>query len=313
MGPDAVELDVGGSHLGDIMTENAGIGRRAVLRGAAWSVPVLAAAVAVPAYAASGCADFSVSGAGFVATGSNYTATFGVNKAGVAQPLTGLSLVITLVPKAGGPSITVPAQTTSGTTITRTNLANGNVQLEITGATGTTVSFGGSFTGGYTGSAVWTKGACQISKGIDFGAPIAPFSGMNATLNAGTHTSAYLAGTASFTPPAGVAAVTNATLTFSVQQKPNKHVLIGSGPTAATVVSGAGWSFTSASSSGDTVTYVFTYTGSTSAGSTSSLSFRLNGSGSIGNGDFPITIGGTRSLSGTQFVTVTPTVTTANW
>ncbi len=156
------------------MTENAGIGRRAVLRGAAWSVPVLAAAVAVPAYAASGCADFSVGGAGFVATGSNYTATFGVNKAGSAQPLTGWSLVITLVPKAGGPSITVPAQTTSGTTITRTNLANGNVQLEITGATGTTVSFGGSFTGGYTGSAVWTKGACQISKGIDFGAPIVP-------------------------------------------------------------------------------------------------------------------------------------------
>ncbi|SFR77370.1 hypothetical protein SAMN04488591_3510 [Microbacterium azadirachtae] len=156
------------------MTENAGIGRRAVIRGAAWSVPVLAAAVAVPAYAASGCADFSVGGSGFVATGSNYTATFGVNKAGVAQPLTGWSLVITVVPKAGGPSITVPAQTTSGTTITRTNLANGNVQLEITGATGTTVSFGGSFTGGYTGSAVWTKGACQISKGIDFGAPIAP-------------------------------------------------------------------------------------------------------------------------------------------
>jgi hypothetical protein len=309
-----VDIDVATRHLGDIMNENSGIRRRTLLKGAAWSVPVVAAAVAVPAYAASACTDYSVGGLGFVTNGSAYTATYGVQAGAGSQSLAGWSLVITLVPKAGGPSLTVPAQTTSGTTITRTNLPNGNVQLQITGATGTSVSFGGSFTGGYTGSAVWTKGACSISKGIDFGAPIPPFSGMVATLNTGSHTSGYLAGTATFTPPVGVATVTNATLTFTVQQKPGKHVL-STGTAAATVVSGTGWSFTSASLSGDTMTYVFAYAGSTAAGSASTLNFRLNGStsSSIGNGDLPITIGGSRSLSGTQFVTVTPTVTTATW
>ncbi|MFD6700642.1 MULTISPECIES: hypothetical protein [unclassified Microbacterium] len=300
--------------MGETLGKNAtGLHRRTVLKGAAWSVPVVAAAVAVPAYAASACTDYTVGGLGFVPNGSSYTATYGVQSAAGPQSLAGWSLVITLVPKAGGPSIIVPAQTTSGTTITRTDLPNGSVQLQISGATGTSVSFGGTFTGGYTGSAAWTKAACSINKGIDFGAAIPPFTGMSATLNATGRTGAYLSGSATFTPPTGVAAVTNATLAFTVQQKQNKHVLIGSGTTAATVFSGSGWSFTSATSSGDNITYVFTYAGSVAAGATSTLSFRLNSSSSIGNGDLPISIGATRTLSGTQFVTVTPNVTTGTW
>ena len=39
------------------MNENSGIKRRTLLKGAAWSVPVVAAAVATPFAAASGCTD----------------------------------------------------------------------------------------------------------------------------------------------------------------------------------------------------------------------------------------------------------------
>ncbi|MGN7861699.1 hypothetical protein ACTJI8_14055 [Microbacterium sp. 22303] len=289
-----------------------GLHRRTVLKGAAWSVPVVAAAVAVPAYAASGCADYSVGGTGFVVSGSNYTATYGVAKTAGAQPLSGWSLVITLVPKAGAPSITVPATTTSGTPIARTTDGSGNTVLTINGAPGTSLSFSGSFTGGYTGSAVWTKGSCAINRGIDFGANLPPFTGMNATLNAGSVGSGnpgYLAGTATFTPPAGVAPVTHATLTFTVDQKKNQHVLNASG----TVVSGPGWSFTSASANQDSITYVFTYSGSVPAGATSTLSFRLNATGAIGTNSRPIKIAAVRSLSGTQFATVSPSVTTTDW
>ncbi|CAH0214083.1 hypothetical protein SRABI76_02340 [Microbacterium oxydans] len=76
--------------------KNTGISRRAVVKGAAWSVPVIAAAVATPLAAASGVVDvgaFSLAGSCGVlgVLGPGFTIT-----AGATQPLpTGTTITIT--------------------------------------------------------------------------------------------------------------------------------------------------------------------------------------------------------------------------
>ena len=150
--------------MNDAGIKRTGIERRTLLKGAAWSVPVLAAAAAVPAYAASiTCSAYSVRGTGFTATGSTFSAQYSLNTAAGAQSLAGWTLVIDLQPAALGSTLSITSHVPAGATVSTSAIAGGGTRIQVTNITGTSISFGGTFTGGFTGSAIWTNGTCTTT------------------------------------------------------------------------------------------------------------------------------------------------------
>ncbi|MDR6866398.1 DNA-binding beta-propeller fold protein YncE [Microbacterium resistens] len=119
---------------GDALT---GVPRRTIVKGAAWSIPIIAAAVAVPAYAASGDKKLTfgpVSGCAAVGAQTSLTLT-------LANPAAGDTAVVSLVGTGytfadGSTTMTVPVATGTATVVVKNVTGAGNVTVHavLTGA-----------------------------------------------------------------------------------------------------------------------------------------------------------------------------------
>ena len=156
------------------MTENVGIRRRAVLKGAAWSIPVVAATAAAPFAAASGCADYALR-ITMTSPNGNFTQqtlVMSFTKNGVAQPLAGAVFTVSL---AAGHSFTSFDTVVGGTQMTPTGPSSGRTGFTLTGSgAGTSMSVrlkgvtGGTFVGNGMASIAVTSGSqtCRVQAAI---------------------------------------------------------------------------------------------------------------------------------------------------
>ncbi|MDR6867890.1 sugar lactone lactonase YvrE [Microbacterium resistens] len=127
----------GTSNLGWEIEESDGVSRRTLVKGAAWSIPIIAAAVAVPAYAASGDKKLTfgpVSGCAAVGAQTSLTLT-------LANPAAGDTAVVSLVGTGytfaeGSTTMTVPVATGTATVVVKNVTGAGNVTVHaaLTGA-----------------------------------------------------------------------------------------------------------------------------------------------------------------------------------
>lgn len=127
--------------MGETLGKNAtGLHRRTVLKGAAWSVPVVAAAVATPLAAASGCADYALT---IRMTGANgnltqQTLMMSFTKNGVAQSLAGVVFTVSL---ASGHTFTSNDAPVGGVQLTPSGPQSGRTGFTLTGSgSGNTMS-----------------------------------------------------------------------------------------------------------------------------------------------------------------------------
>lgn len=158
----------GGSFVTEEVQNNQGISRRTIMKGAAWSVPVIAAAVATPMAAASGDAgDFQVNGScgglGLLGVGFDITAgavplptgttitisTTGILNLGVLTATGGLADVVAV--GNTGNLVTLRAPLAAGTTLSLRTLLSVGVGSTMTAvatpAAGYTAGAGAKSTG----------------------------------------------------------------------------------------------------------------------------------------------------------------------
>jgi len=115
------------------MNENSGIKRRTLLKGAAWSVPVVAAAVATPFAAASGCTDYALTISMSAPNGNltQQTLSMSFTKNGVAQSLAGVVVTVSL---ASGHSFTSYDAPVGGAQMTPTGPQGARTGFTLTGS-----------------------------------------------------------------------------------------------------------------------------------------------------------------------------------
>lgn len=144
-----------------------GLKRRTVIKGAAWSVPVIAAAVAVPAYASSNppvAIKFGTSSTSGAADEENFFSARGVSNTGTDALIPDGSVITFTVSPADAVATEAPEVTTGNATITGPDAGG---KYTITAAPGATfVAIKAAYPAGVTGTISISGGGLTTSTSV---------------------------------------------------------------------------------------------------------------------------------------------------